>query len=109
MVHSFLHIFLYIYLFDFHTHKSLITKCFYFRSKIKNGSFLRNIWTTLIFLLKVEGIGYDFVPTVLDRSLVDLWVKTEDKNAFVMARELIKKEGLLCGKHNRGIKKVLSR
>jgi cystathionine beta-synthase len=26
---------------------------------------------------KVEGIGYDFIPTVLDRSLVDDWVKTE--------------------------------
>lgn len=25
---------------------------------------------------KVEGIGYDFVPTVLDRALVDEWVKT---------------------------------
>lgn len=27
----------------------------------------------------VEGIGYDFVPTVLDRELVDEWVKTEDQ------------------------------
>lgn len=25
---------------------------------------------------QVEGIGYDFVPTVLDRALVDEWVKT---------------------------------
>lgn len=25
---------------------------------------------------KVEGIGYDFVPTVLDRALVDEWIKT---------------------------------
>lgn len=25
---------------------------------------------------KVEGIGYDFIPTVLDRALVDEWVKT---------------------------------
>jgi cystathionine beta-synthase len=24
---------------------------------------------------KVEGIGYDFIPTVLDRALVDDWVK----------------------------------
>jgi len=46
---------------------------------------------------QVEGIGYDFVPDVLDRSLVDEWVKTEDKESFVMARRLIKEEGLLAG------------
>src|SRR5690606_4384442 len=26
----------------------------------------------------VEGIGYDFIPDVLDRKLVNKWVKTED-------------------------------
>jgi len=46
---------------------------------------------------KVEGIGYDFVPDVLDRSLVDEWVKTEDRPSFLMARRLIRQEGLLCG------------
>jgi len=46
---------------------------------------------------EVEGIGYDFIPEVLDRSLVDEWVKTEDKEAFEKARELILKEGVLCG------------
>ena len=46
---------------------------------------------------EVEGIGYDFIPEVLDRSLVDEWVKTQDKESFVCARDLIAKEGLLCG------------
>jgi cystathionine beta-synthase len=46
---------------------------------------------------KVEGIGYDFVPTVLDRALVDEWVKTDDKESLLMARRLIRDEGLLCG------------
>lgn len=52
---------------------------------------------TEIFSYKVEGIGYDFIPSVLDRSLVDEWVKTDDKNSFQTARRLIRQEGLLCG------------
>jgi cystathionine beta-synthase len=46
---------------------------------------------------KVEGIGYDFIPDVLDRSLVDEWVKTQDRESFRMARRLIRHEGLLVG------------
>ena len=46
---------------------------------------------------KVEGIGYDFVPDVFDRSLVDTWVKTSDRESFQLARRLISEEGLLCG------------
>jgi cystathionine beta-synthase len=46
---------------------------------------------------KVEGIGYDFIPDVLDRDLVDEWVKTEDRESFLMARRLIRKEGMLVG------------
>ncbi|KAF5485096.1 Cystathionine beta-synthase [Colletotrichum siamense] len=46
---------------------------------------------------KVEGIGYDFVPGVLDQSAADVWVKTGDEEAFGYARRLIREEGLLCG------------
>ncbi|CAG0915194.1 unnamed protein product [Notodromas monacha] len=46
---------------------------------------------------EVEGIGYDFVPTVLDRSVVDKWIKSDDLSSFHMSRRLMKEEGLLCG------------
>ena len=45
----------------------------------------------------MEGIGYDFIPHVLERKLVDHWVKTSDIPSFKLARELIRKEGLLVG------------
>ena len=51
----------------------------------------------LNFPYQVEGIGYDFIPKVLDRSLVDSWITTNDTEAFKMSRRLIKSEGLLCG------------
>jgi cystathionine beta-synthase len=50
-----------------------------------------------ILSYKVEGIGYDFIPEVLDRDLVDRWIKSEDRESFLMARRLIRQEGLLCG------------
>lgn len=46
---------------------------------------------------QVEGIGYDFVPTVLDQDVVDYWVKTEDDESFAMGRNVIRHEGLLIG------------
>ena len=46
---------------------------------------------------KVEGIGYDFIPKVCETALVDEWVKTEDRESFLMARRLIRQEGMLCG------------
>ncbi|TIA92324.1 hypothetical protein E3P99_00638 [Wallemia hederae] len=45
----------------------------------------------------IEGIGYDFIPTNLDRTVVDSWVKTNDEDAFECARQLIRQEGLLVG------------
>ncbi|EGE86329.1 cystathionine beta-synthase [Blastomyces dermatitidis ATCC 18188] len=46
---------------------------------------------------KVEGIGYDFIPDVLDRSTIDKWYKTGDRESFQYARRLIAEEGLLVG------------
>ena len=46
---------------------------------------------------KVEGIGYDFIPDVLNRQTVDKWYKTDDQESFYLARRLISEEGLLAG------------
>ena len=56
-----------------------------------------NLNRTDVTYYDVEGTGYDFIPTVLDRSVVDKWIKSRDQESFTMARRLIKEEGLLCG------------
>lgn len=45
----------------------------------------------------VEGIGYDFIPPVLDNTLIDEYIKINDEDSFLTARRLIKEEGLLVG------------
>lgn len=45
----------------------------------------------------VEGIGYDFIPRVCDRDYTDHWIKAPDKETFIMARRLMREEGLMCG------------
>ena len=61
------------------------------------GSILDPSTTDPVSSYYVEGIGYDFIPGVLDRDLVHHWVKTADSESFQAAKRLICEEGLLCG------------
>jgi len=46
---------------------------------------------------KIQGIGAGFIPEVLEQSLIDEVVTVTNEDAFHTARELAKKEGILCG------------
>jgi cystathionine beta-synthase len=45
----------------------------------------------------VEGIGEDFFPGTFDPSVVDDWVRVPDREAFLTARAVTRREGILIG------------
>lgn len=46
---------------------------------------------------KIQGIGANFVPDILNRSVIDEIFKVKNEEAFATARKLAKTEGLLVG------------
>jgi len=44
-----------------------------------------------------EGIGEDFLPENVDFSIIDHFEKVTDKDAALMTREIVKKEGIFVG------------
>ena len=46
---------------------------------------------------RIEGIGANFIPDVLDRSVIDEVIPVSNEDAFVAMRLLARREGLLSG------------
>jgi cysteine synthase A len=46
---------------------------------------------------KIQGIGANFVPEVLDRKVIDRIVTVTNEDAMATARALAREEGVLCG------------
>ncbi len=46
---------------------------------------------------RIQGIGANFVPSVLDRGLVDEVIPVADAEAGAMARRLMREEGIMAG------------
>ena len=44
---------------------------------------------------KIQGIGANFIPKILDRSLIDEIIPVADDDAYALCREVAKLEGLL--------------
>jgi cystathionine beta-synthase len=45
----------------------------------------------------IEGIGEDLIPETLDFSVIDEMIRVNDRESFLMTRELLQKEGLFVG------------
>jgi len=46
---------------------------------------------------KIQGIGAGFVPAVLNTRIMDEIIPVTNEDAFATAREMARKEGILCG------------
>jgi len=59
--------------------------------------FIKTGRITKPFSYKVEGIGEDFFPSTMNLKIVDEIVRVDDKECFLMTRDLVRLEGLFVG------------
>jgi cystathionine beta-synthase len=59
--------------------------------------FVKTGRVTKPFSYKVEGIGEDFFPTTMNLGILDDIVRVDDKECFLMTRDLTRLEGLFVG------------
>ncbi|MCA9636364.1 MAG: cysteine synthase family protein, partial [Myxococcales bacterium] len=52
---------------------------------------------TKAFSYYVEGIGEDFLPSTMNLSILDDVVQVDDRECFMMTRDLVRREGIFCG------------
>jgi cysteine synthase A len=45
----------------------------------------------------IQGIGAGFIPSILEKEIIDEIVKVTDEDAYAFTRELIRREGILAG------------
>ncbi|QQY80345.1 cysteine synthase [Keratinibaculum paraultunense] len=45
----------------------------------------------------IQGIGANFVPSILDKSIIDEIIQVDEKEAYIQVKKLGKSEGILCG------------
>ena len=64
-----------------------------FKKNKETGIFDKNE----IYPYVTEGIGEDFLPQNVDFSIIDHFEKVTDKDAAIMTREIVKKEGIFVG------------
>jgi cystathionine beta-synthase len=49
------------------------------------------------FSYYVEGIGEDFLPGTMNLKIIDTIVRVDDKECFLLTREMVRQEGIFCG------------
>ena len=59
--------------------------------------FVKTGRVTKPFSYKVEGIGEDFFPTTMNLKILDDIVRVDDKECFLMTRDLCRLEGIMAG------------
>jgi cystathionine beta-synthase len=59
--------------------------------------FVKTGRVTKPFSYKVEGIGEDFFPTTMNLKIIDEIIRVDDKECFLMTRDMTRLEGLFVG------------